>query len=165
MPLLAGLTACFISDDLLIENGARLADGDVVICTPDSPPCFPATPDGQDYIVSPPDEPPVRMRFTPLEGDFGAPVFLGAYELTEDDETIWQYIVVRSSGLNADGAARFDLAMPGCGDVQQQDFEAFGLVQTDQYSCTITDIVLFKSYLITRHGADFADPAWWTSRG
>lgn len=165
LPLLAGLTACFISDDLLIEEGSSLADGPVVICTADSPPCLPAIPDGQDYVVTPPDEPPVRMRFSPLEGDFGAPVFLGAYELKDDEGSGWQYILVRAAGMNDDGSAMFDLAMPGCGDAQEQDFAAFGLIRSDQYSCTVTDIDLFRSYLVTRHGAELADPAWWTSRG
>ncbi len=164
LPMLACLSACFISDDLLIEDGITLSERPVVICTPDSPPCFPAIPEGEDYIVTPTGEPPVRMRFKPIAGEFGAPVFLGAYEMKADEGAGWQYILVRASGTNDDGAATFDLALPGCGDARDGDFAAYGLVRSDQYSCTVTDIVLFEAYLLARHGADFADPAWWTSR-
>lgn len=166
-PLIAltWLSGCFMSEVARIETGELLARGPVAFCTPDDPPCKIAVPAGDGYVVESgeDDEEDLRIRFERLTDAGGVPVYLGEVELSDGDESAWSYIVARPVVTAVNEAPRFDIAMPGCTDMDRALDAEFGITRADAYSCTVTDIAGLRAYL-TRHYAErFADPDWWAN--
>jgi hypothetical protein len=157
------LSACFISETSNISEGQLLARGPIALCTPDDPPCRIAVPSGDGYVVAAEDgeEEDLRIRFEALTEAGGVPVWIGEVELREDEETAWSYLVARPVNATVDSAPRFDLAMPGCGEIAPGLEAEAGVVRTDPYACTVTDYALFRTYLTSTYAERFANPAWW----
>lgn len=164
---LSWLSGCFMSDVARIEKGEPLARGPVALCSPDEPPCKIALPSGDGYVVvsGEDEEEDIRIRFEHLTDADGVPVYLGEVELSDGEDSAWSYIVARPVAGTVGEAPRFDIAMPGCGDMDKALDAEFGITRTDAYSCTVTDLVGLRAYL-TRHYAErFADPDWWADAG
>jgi hypothetical protein len=157
------LSACFVSETPHIAEGESLARGPIALCTPDDPPCRIALPSGDGYIVASEDgdEEDLLIRFEALAEAGGAPVWLGEVELREDGQSAWSYIVARPVAATVGEAPRFDVAMPGCGDLAPEREAEAGVERADAYSCTVTDMARFRAYLNHDYADRFADPAWW----
>jgi len=157
------LSACFLSEAPHIREGELLARGPIALCTPDDPPCKIAVPSGDGYIVAAEDGEgeDLHIRFEALTEAGGVPIWIGEVELREDGETAWSYLVARPVNATVDSAPRFDLAMPGCGEIPPGGEAEAGVARTDAYACTVTDYALFRTYLTRTYADRFADPAWW----
>lgn len=162
-PLLLGLamlTACFVSEEPLIEQGARIHDGPVAFCVSDSEICHSASPLVDGYLVRDPDgETP--MRFVPLTEALDGPVWLGEAELGDEDGRTWVYVIARPESLSADGTMNFRVVMTDCARADDEMLARFGFSVVDTYSCLVSDIESLATYLVERHGTDFTDPDWW----
>lgn len=165
IPLLAlsMLSACFMSEVARIETGEMLARGPVALCTPDDPPCMIAVPSGDGYVVESPDEDEddLLIRFEHLTDAGGVPVYLGEVALSDGDDSAWSYIVARPVVATVDEAPRFDIAMPGCGEMDRALDAEFGITRADAYACTVTDLAGLRAYLTQHYAERFADPDWW----
>lgn len=165
IPLLAltWLSACFMSEVPRIETGELLARGPVALCTPDDPPCKIAVPSGDGYVVASEEdgEEDISIRFEHLTDAGGVPVYLGEVELSDGDDSAWSYIVARPVVSTVDEAPRFDIAMPGCGDMDRALDAEFGITRADAYSCTVTDLAGLRAYLTLHYADRFTDPDWW----
>lgn len=157
------LGACFMSEAPYIAEGELLARGPIALCTPDDPPCRIALPSGDGYVVEPEDgeEEDLHIRFEALTEAGGVPIWIGEAELREGGEVAWSYVVARPVNATVGSAPRFDLAMPGCGEIARGLEAEAGVVRTDPYACTVTDYALFRAYLTSTYAERFADPAWW----
>jgi hypothetical protein len=157
------LSACFLSGAPHITEGEMLARGPIALCTPDDPPCKIAVPSDDGYIVAAEDgeEEDLHIRFEALTEAGGVPIWIGEVELREEGETAWSYLVARPVNATVDSAPRFDLAMPGCGEISPGGEAEAGVERTDPYACTVTDYARFRAYLTRTYSDRFADPAWW----
>lgn len=166
IPLLAlsVLSGCFLSAEPRIKTGVMLAPGPVAFCTPDEPPCRTGYPSGDGYVIASEedDEEDLHLRFEALTEAAGVPVYLGEAELRDGDGSAWSYIVARPATASVDGAPRFEIAMPSCSDLDKTRDDRFGIVRTDAYSCTVTDLAGLRELLITDYAEELADPAWWS---
>lgn len=166
IPLLAlsVLSGCFMSAEPRINTGVMLAQGPVAFCTPDEPPCKIGYPSGDGYVIASEEEgeEDLHLRFEALTKAAGVPVYLGEAELSDGDDTAWSYIVARPTSASVDGAPRYEIAMPSCSDLDKARDDQFGMVRTDAYSCTVTDLAGLRKFLITDYAEKFADPAWWS---
>ncbi len=160
---LSVLSACFMSAEPRIEAGMLLAQGPVAFCTPDEPPCKIGYPSDDGYIIASEDEgeEDLRMRFEALTEAGGVPIYLGEVELSDGDDSAWSYIVARPTNASIDGAPQYEIAMPSCSDLDKARDDQFGIVRTDAYSCTVTDLGGLREFLITDYAEKFADPDWW----
>ncbi len=168
IPLLATtlLSACFMSEAPRVVTGTLLAKGPVAFCTPDEPPCRTGIPSGDGYLLTleDDDQEEVRVRFEPLTEAGGVPVYLGEAELRDEDEVGWIYVVARPTSASVDGAPRFEIAMPDCADMGDEDSHRSGIVRADSKTCTVTDIAGFRAFLKETYADEFADPAWWAGK-
>ena len=166
IPLLAStlLSACFMSEEQRVVTGTLFARGPVAFCAPEEPPCRMGVPSGDGYVLTFGDEEPeeVRVRFEPLTEVGGVPVYLGEAELREEGEVGWIYMVARPTNAAVDGAPRFEIAMPHCADLSDDDSQRSGIARADSKSCTVTDIAGFRALLKETYADEFADPAWWS---
>lgn len=165
IPLLAVsmLGACFMSEVSRIETGIPIANGPVALCMPDEPPCIIAAPLGDGYVLESgeDDEEDIRIRFEYLTDAGGAPVFLGEVELSDGDASAWNYVVARPVVGTHAGAPMFQIAMPGCSDMDRALDAQFGIVRAGAYSCDVTDLAGLRAYLTLYYEDRFADPQWW----
>lgn len=160
------LGACFLSENQLIGEGARLQDGPLAFCIEPDEPCHQAIPKDDGYLIMPypedaAEEAPMFTRFMPLLETADGQVWLGETELGEEDEAAWAYVVVRPSHQTPDGVTAYLVAVPSCSDASSDDLARYGLERDGSYGCTVSDIGAFADYLRARHGDDFADPHWW----
>ena len=166
IPLLAlsVLSGCFMSAEPRIKTGVMLARGPVAFCTPDEPPCKIGYPSGDGYVIASEEEgeEDLHLRFEALTEAAGVPVYLGEAELSDGDDTAWSYIVARPTSASVDGAPRYEIAMPSCSDLDKARDNQFGIVRTDAYSCTVTDLPAFRQYLQDNYAGKFSDPAFWS---
>ena len=166
IPLLAltVLSGCFMSAEPRIKTGVMLARGPVAFCTPDEPPCKIGYPSGDGYVIASEEEgeEDLHLRFEALTEAAGVPVYLGEAELSDGDDTAWSYIVARPTNASVDGAPRYEIAMPSCSDLDKARDDQFGIVRTDAYSCTVTDLPAFRQYLRDNYAGKFSDPAFWS---
>jgi hypothetical protein len=167
IPLLAStlLSACFMSEEPRVVTGTLFARGPVAFCSPEDPPCRIGVPSGDGYVLTfeedgNPEE--VSVRFEPLTEVGGVPVYLGEAELREEGEVGWIYLVARPTNATVEGAPRFEIAMPDCADMGDEDSQRSGIVRADSTSCTVTDIAGFRAFLKETYVDEFADPAWWS---
>lgn len=163
---LMALSGCFLSAEPRIETGVMLARGPVAFCVPDDPPCKIGYPSGDGYQAASddPGEDSLQMRFEALTEAGGVTVYLGEIELRAGDETGWIYVVARPQGGTVEAAPRYEMAMPECNDNDPDRDAEFGIVRQDAYSCTVTDLAAFRSYLLTVQAANLADPDWWAEQ-
>jgi hypothetical protein len=160
---LAMLTACFVSDEPLIEQGARIHDGPVAFCVADSEICHNAGTLGDGYLVRD-TEGETPMRFVPLTEAPDGPVWLGEAELGDEDGRAWVYVIARPESLSADGTMNFRVVMTDCALADDAMRARFGFSAVDPYSCLTPDLESLSAYLLERHGADFTDPDWWLNQ-
>jgi hypothetical protein len=160
---LTALSGCFMSKVPRVETGTLFARGPVAFCSPDEEKCQIGYPSGDEYVVEAEDteEQDIHMRFEPLTEADGVPVYLGEIELREDDEAAWVYLVARPSGGFLNEAPRYEIIMPGCRDLASDREAEFSIVRADAYTCTVTDLAVFRTYLITDYADRFANNAWW----
>jgi len=163
---LMALSGCFMSQVPRVETGTLFAPGDVAFCSPDEETCQIGFPSGDGYLIAPEngEEEEVRLRFEPLTEANRTPVYLGEVELREGDEAIWTYIVARPSGGFVNEAPRFDIIMPGCNDTAPGRDAEFGIVRADAYTCLVTDLEAFRTFLTANYSAQFASDAWWAGQ-
>jgi len=157
------LTGCFMSAEPRIDTGVMLARGPVAFCTPEEPPCKIGYPSGDGYLIASgaEGEEDVRLRFEALTQAGGVPIYLGEAELSNGDDKAWSYIVARPTNASVDSAPRYQIAMPSCSDLDNARDGQFGIVRTDAYSCTVTDLAGLREFLIADFSEKFEDPAWW----
>lgn len=157
------LTGCFMSAEPRIGTGVMLARGPVAFCTPEEPPCKIGYPSGDGYVIASgaEGEEDMRLRFEALTEAGGVPIYLGEAELSDGDDKAWSYIVARPTNASVDSAPRYQIAMPSCSDLDKARDEQFGIMRTDAYSCTVTDLAGLRELLIANYSEEFKDPAWW----
>ncbi len=149
---LTALSGCFMSEVPRVETGTLFARGPVAFCSPDEEKCQIGYPSGDGYVVEAEDseEQEIHMRFEPLTEADGVSVYLGEIELRDDDEAAWVYLVARPSGGFVNEA-------PLASDREAE----FSIVRADAYTCMVTDLAAFRTYLITDYAERFANDAWW----
>ncbi|MFN4023629.1 MAG: hypothetical protein ACK4MQ_02250 [Hyphomonas sp.] len=160
------LGACFLSENQLIGEGARLQDGPLAFCIDPGEPCHQAMPSEDGYLILPhpedaAEEDPMFARFMALPPSNGQQMWLGEVELRQEDEIVWAYIVAVSAGDTSGGVSRYNVAVPGCGDASTDQRLRYWLEEDGAYSCRIGDVAAFAEYLRERHSSDFTDPDWW----
>lgn len=157
------LSGCFMSEVPRVETGTMFARGPVAFCSPDEEKCQIGMPSGDGYVVEAEDsgEEDIRMRFEPLTEADGVPVYLGEIELRDDEEIAWAYLVARPSGGFVNEAPRYEIIMPGCNDLARDREAAFKIIRADAYTCLVTDLAAFRTYLIADYSDKFASDAWW----
>lgn len=158
------LGACFLSENQLIGEGARLQDGPITFCIEAGEPCNQAIASEDGYFILPPpedaDEAPIFARFIPLTEIGGRQIWLGEAEIGDNGDTAWAYVVISFAGQTADGVNEYQVAVPGCSDASLEQRLKYQ-IESDRYGCSVTDIAAFADYLRERHGDDFDDPDWW----
>ena len=82
--------------------------------------------------------------------------------MVDDDETAYIVGVTRRAPeFDADGLKAFDVELPWCGDVSQEEREAYGIEKLDSYTCSLPTETSISDYLRTAQKAYFDDPVWW----
>ena len=168
---IALLPACFMSETPFIspDDAVRLDEASVIrICSDDSD-CARTVPNrgNKGYFMMPPedegeDEEPVAVRFAPLMETEVGPVWLTEIRMVDEDVTYYVVGVTRRAPeFDADGLKGFDVELPWCGDVSEEEREAFGIGKIDSYTCSLPSGASIADYLRVSHKAYFDDPVWW----
>ena len=166
--LVAVLTACFVSETPFIpdEDMVRLGEGTILVCG-DGDDCSQTIPNAKDngYIMMPPpdeDDAPLPLKFAPLMESSMGQLWLAEIDMTEEDEAAYVVGVVRRAPeFDADGMTAYDIALPWCGDVEEDEAEAYGIEKLDSYTCSLPETVSISQYLRETHLEEFEDPEWW----
>lgn len=163
------LSACFMSETPFLSEGelVRIADGPILVCS-EADDCSRAEPDETDkaYVIQPPedeaDELPMPIRFAPLMETQLGPVWLAEIDMTDEDEAAYVVGVVRRAPeFDRDGLMGFEVELPWCEDVSDEDLATFGIERLDQYTCSLPAKTSIAEYLRQTHGPRLGDPAWW----
>lgn len=166
------LTACFVSDDPLIPDGAAVLPVDhVLTLCPDRPDkCISMQVEGDRYVTAPDADPDDRgaARFAPLMQVEGRQIYL--LEAHDTDEDRFTYLVARRTSLDANSTADMDLALVTCSDLtaaQEADFLAAGGTINAGWGgeCQAPDLHTLSATLRQVYGDQFADEAWWAEGG
>ncbi|KCZ45841.1 MULTISPECIES: hypothetical protein [unclassified Hyphomonas] len=167
----AFLSACFTSETPFIPEGeaVRLDEASAILVCSDEDDCARTVPNrgNKGYLMMPPpeedeDEEPMGIRFVPLMDTAVGPVWLTEIRMVEDDETAYIVGVTRRAPeFDADGLKAFDVELPWCGDVSQEEREAYGIEKLDSYTCSLPTETSISDYLRTAQKAYFDDPVWW----
>ncbi len=165
------LSACFMSDTPFIPEGeaVRLDEAAAVLVCSDVDDCARTVPNrgNKGYLMMPPpeedeDEEPMGIRFAPLMETAMGPVWLTEIKMVEDDETAYVVGVTRRAPeFDVDGVKAFDVELPWCGDVGEEEREAYGIEKLDSYTCGLPTEGSIADYLRTAQKAYFDDPVWW----
>ena len=168
--VIAMLPACFMSDTPFIPEGdaVRLDEAAVILVCSDEDDCARTVPNrgNKGYLmIPPPDEPdeePVAVRFTPLMDTAMGPVWLTEIRMVEDEETVYVVGVTRRAAeYDADGVKAFDVELPWCGDVSEEERDTWGIDKLDSYTCSLPAKAPVADYLRDAYKAYFDDPEWW----
>lgn len=166
------LSACFMSDTPFIpdDDAVRLNAGETVLVCTDNDDCARTIPNrgNPGYLMMPPpgedEEGPMGIRFAPLvEASFG-PVWLAQIKMVDEDDGEVAYVVgvVRRAPEFDDGKTQaFDVELPWCDDVTEQDEETYGITKLDSYTCALPTRASISDYLRATHMGFFEDPDWW----
>lgn len=160
------LSACFLSEKPLIEDGAAIHDGPVAFCLDEGEPCHQTAYEDGTYLLLPhaedAGEAPMTVRFSPLMEVDGEPIWLGETNLSEEgEEEAWAYVVARRLQDTGLGVREYEVAVPDCGDASDSERIRFGFEADGAYACRVTNIGAFAEYLREHYAGDFADDAWW----
>lgn len=157
------LTACFLSETPHIETGVHLAEGTVLFCSDDDPPCQTGFQEGDGYVVysGDPEEEDLRLRFEVLTETPAGTIYVGEAELRDEDSSAWAYILARAAEAPAEGFPEFDIVMPSCSDAAPETHASYGISRADTYSCEIDNFAAFRRFLIDTYSDRFADPTFW----
>ncbi|WP_321490277.1 hypothetical protein [uncultured Hyphomonas sp.] len=165
------LSACFMSETPFIPEGeaVRLDEASPVLICSDADDCARTLPNrgNKGYLMMPPpgedeDEDPMGIRFIPLMDTAMGPVWMTEIRMVEDDETTYIVGVTRRAPeFDKNGLKAFDVELPWCGDVSEEEREAFGIEQLDSYTCSLPTESSISDYLRAAHKAYFDDPVWW----
>ena len=165
---LALLAACFMSETPFIPDNeaVRLGDGPILVCSDDDD-CGRTIPNESDngyLMMPPPDEkdPPLPIKFAPLMDTAIGPVWLAEIDMTEEDEQAYVVGVARRAPeYDADGLTAFDIELPWCEDVSDEERDAWGIEKLDEYTCSLPAKASIADYLRETHKGYFEDPDWW----
>lgn len=165
---LALLAACFMSETPFIPDSeaVRLGDGPILVCSDDDD-CGRTIPNESDngYLMMPPPgekDPPLPIKFAPLMDTAIGPIWLAEIDMTEEDERAYVVGVVRRAPeFDADGLEAYDVALPDCDDVTEEDAVTFGIGKLDHYTCALPTETSISEYLRQTHQDEFEDPDWW----
>lgn len=168
---LALLPACFMSEAPFIspDDAVRLDEASVILVCSSEDDCARTVPNrgNKGYFMMPPedegeDEEPVAVRFAPLMDTAVGPVWLTEIRMVEDDETAYVVGVTRRAPeFDVDGLKGFDVELPWCGDVSEEERESWGIEKLDSYTCSLPSDASIADYLRETHKAWFDDPDWW----
>ena len=163
------LSACFMSETPFIADSeaVRLSDEATILVCSDADDCSDTVPNPGDggYLMMPPpgeDDPPMPVKFTPLMETALGPVWLAEIDMTEEDEAAYVVGVVRRAPeYDAKGLLAYDIELPWCDDVSEEDAAAYGIEKTDKYTCSLPEETSIADYLRETHLEAFGDPDWW----
>lgn len=166
------LTACYVSDEALIPDGAAVLpmDHGLTLC-PDRPDnCVSMHVEGDRYVTAPDADPDESgaARFYPLTQVDGRQIFLLEAHDTEDDA--FTYLVARRTSLDSNSKADMDLALVTCSDLteeQETEFLAAGGSVSSGWGseCRAPDLETLATTLRSVYAAQFADEDWWAEGG
>ena len=167
---LFALSACFYSEVPLIPAGEQVTlpyDG-VVLCLDDDCRIVMAGDDGTYTIPPPPeeaDEKPLFVRFQMLDAQSGSeqanPVYLAEAKMQDGDEVSYHYLLAHMRLGAMTHVPTYEFAMPACNDAQETVLKRFSIERTDSYSCRVSDLNAFKTYLVETHSGDFETEEFW----
>ena len=165
---LALLAACFMSETPFIPDSeaVRLGDGPILICGDDGD-CSRAEPDeaGKGYRMMPPKgetDPPMPVKFAPLMETAMGPVWLAEIDMSEEDEPAYAVGVARRAPeFDSGDLEAYDVALPDCDDVTDEEAGTYGIGKLDHYTCALPTEVSISEYLRQTYQDRFEDPDWW----
>ena len=164
------VSACFMSDTPFIPEGeaVRLDEASVILVCNEADDCARTVPNrgNKGYLMIPPpdedDEEPINVRFAPLMDTEMGPVWLTEIRMVEDGETTYVVGVTRRAPeFDADGMKAFDIELPWCGDVSEDERAVWGIEKLDSYTCSLPAEAPIADYLRASHKSYFDDPVWW----
>ena len=167
---LFALSACFYSEVPLIPAGeqVRLPYDGVVLCLDDDCRIVMAEDDGTYKIPPPPeeaDEKPLFVRFqmlaAPGSDEDMNPVYLAEAEMQDGEEVSYHYLVAHRRIDTVTHVPTYEFVMPSCNDAADEALARFGIERADSYSCRVSDLEAFKTYLVETHSADFETEDFW----
>lgn len=167
---LFALSACFYSEVPLILAGEHVTlpyDG-VVLCLEDDCRIVMAEDDGTYTIPPPPeaqDEKPLFVRFqmlaAPSSHEDMNPVYLAEAQMRDGEDVSYHYLVAHRRIDALTHVPTYEFAMPACNDAADEALERFSIERADSYSCRVSDLEAFKTYLAEAHSADFETAEFW----
>lgn len=162
------VSACFVSQTPFIADSevTRLGQGTILVCS-DASDCAQAIPNQENngYQMMPPpgeNDPPMPIRFASLMDTANGPVWLAEIDMTEEDEQAFVVGVVRRAPeYDAGGVAAYDIKLPWCDDVSEEEAQAYGIERLDSYTCALPEKTSMSEYLRQTHREKFETPQWW----
>ena len=160
------LSACFVSETRFIADKdiVTLPEGKVSFCSSKDE-CAEADPqeDGSYLLIPPPDEddPPMPVRLALLtQNDLGQ-IWLAEFEMTEDDETLYVAGVVRRASEFDGDLPAYEVALPDCSDVTEEEAATYGINKIDKGTCALPTETSIADYLTGGFADRLNDPQWW----
>nr|WP_321361447.1 hypothetical protein [uncultured Hyphomonas sp.] len=163
------LSACFMSETPFIPEGeaVRLDDASTILVCSGADDCARTVPNrgNKGYLMMPPpdeDDGPVGIHFAPLMETEMGPVWLAEVKMVDDDETAYVVSVARRvPEFDAEGLKAFDIELPWCGDVTEEERDVWGIETLDSYTCSLPSEASIADYLRAAQKSYFDDPDWW----
>jgi hypothetical protein len=161
-----GLPVCLFHERNAVHpegEAVRLDEASAILVCSDEDDCARTVPNrgNKGYLMMPPpeedeDEEPMGIRFIPLMDTAVGPVWLTEIRMVEDDETAYVVGVTRRAPeFDADGLKAFDVELPWCGDVSEEEREAYGIEKLDSYTCGLPTETSISDYLRAAHKSLF----------
>lgn len=163
------LSACFMSETPFIpeSEAVRLNDESPILVCSNEDECSTTVPNrGKNtYLMMPPpdeEDAPMPLKFAPLMETAIGPVWLAEIDMSEDDQAAFVVGVARRAPeYDARGMLAYDIELPWCDDVSEEEAAAYGIEKMDSYTCSLPSKATISDYLRETHLGAFEDPEWW----